>query len=279
MKIHFSKYHALGNDFLVVDKEDLCISKGRVGALAKAMCHRREGVGADGILYLSPSRKAHRRIDVYNADGSWAEKSGNGLRIAAVHVCRQFKSGTSFQFQIGKGVDLVEIMKFTRSDVMVKAELGEPEFRSCKIPIKTKHAYFVNRPLRAAGAHFRATCLSVGNPHTVIVVRDFRFDWKTAGSRIEKLTMFPRGSNVEFVKVISRGRIRVADWERGAGATGSSGTGAVASVCASVMLGLVERTCEVMFDSGSLLVKWHEDTGKVELTGPVRFVGQGMFEF
>jgi len=111
------------------------------------------------------------------------------------------------------------------------------------------------------------------------VVDGFDFDWMGLGAEIEVHPAFPRHTNVEFVKVISRKKIKVADWERGAGATGSSGTGAAAAVCAAVMLGLVARECEVVFESGSLLVKWDQDTNEIELTGPVDYVADGEFFF
>ncbi len=91
--------------------------------------------------------------------------------------------------------------------------------------------------------------------------------------------MFPRGTNVEFVKVINRRKLRVADWERGAGATGSSGTGAAAAVCAMVMLGRADRSCEVAFETGSLFIYWNVETNEIELTGPVQYVMGGEFEF
>ena len=121
------------------------------------------------------------------------------------------------------------------------------------------------------------TCLSVGNPHTVLFVEDFNFDWKTLGADLEFHKAFPNQTNVEFVKIITRRKIEVADWERGVGPTGSSGTGAAAAVCAAVVAGQVDRKCEVKFGTGSLSIDWSEDTNHIYLTGPVQFVGQGTY--
>ena len=110
------------------------------------------------------------------------------------------------------------------------------------------------------------------------MVETFAFDWQILGAEIEKARIFPRATNVEFVRVLSRSRIRVAEWERGAGATGSSGTGAAAAVAAGVMLGLVERKCEVQFEPGSLFIDWKTEPDSILLTGPVEYVMSGECE-
>ena len=123
------------------------------------------------------------------------------------------------------------------------------------------------------------TCLSVGNPHTVILVDNIDFDWPALGEEIEHSKHFPKRTNVEFVRLVNRKKIKVSEWERGAGATGSSGTGAAAAVCAMVIMGLVERRCEVIFETGSLQVYWNEKTDVVEITGPVEKVFEGTCDF
>jgi len=137
----------------------------------------------------------------------------------------------------------------------------------------------INAPFEIGGVKLPVTCLSVGNPHTVMFVDNFDFDWRQLGSDLEHHRAFPNQTNVEFAKVINRGKIKVCDWERGAGATGSSGTGAAAAVCAAVMMGLTKRECEVVFETGSLFVEWSSETNRINLTGPVEFVATGTFEF
>jgi diaminopimelate epimerase len=137
----------------------------------------------------------------------------------------------------------------------------------------------VNSPVKIGGAGMPMTCLAVGNPHAVVLVENFDFDWQALGAEIETAQAFPNGTNVEFVRRISRKHLKLCEWERGAGATGSSGTGAAAAVCAMVVLGLADRRCKVEFDAGVLTVDWKKDTNVVELTGPVQFVMQGEFEF
>ncbi len=277
MMIPFAKYHAVGNDFLVVDTRGRAIPKNGLAQLAIAMCNRRTGVGADGVLVLSRSRKADCRMDIYNSDGGWAEKSGNGLRITTVHLAGQSKGKRDFAIETATSVDHARVLKKVNGGVVVRTELGIPDFLARHVPMRTRSRYVIAGPVKLAGGELPVTCLSIGNPHCVILVDNFDWDWPTLGAEIEHAKPFPKGTNVEFVKVLTRSRLRVAEWERGAGATGSSGTGAGAAVAAMVMLGLAERTCEVAFDSGSLTVNWRSDTNVLELTGPVHYIMDGTY--
>ena len=279
MLIPYEKYHALLNDFIVIEQEAAKLTKARLCRLAEAICDRRAGVGADGMIYLSASETADRRFDIYNADGSWAEKSGNGLRIAGVHRHLKNRKKRNFVFAIADNEDRVSIVKKIKDGFLVKTELGEPRFETEAVPVKTRQKYLINAPLKVGDVEFPVTCLSVGNPHTVLFVGNFDFDWQTLGADIETHKSFPNRTNVEFVRIINRKKVKVCDWERGAGATGSSGTGAAASVCAGVILGTLDRECEVQFETGSLMLNWSDQTNLIELTGPVEHVTGGVFEF
>jgi diaminopimelate epimerase len=276
MRIPFTKYHALGNDFLAVESKTLW-TQGLGRKLASRICDRKTGVGADGVLLISPSKKGERRIDVFNADGSWAEKSGNGLRIAALHCLSRERGRKSITFEIGGKLDEVTILKRTKTGAIVSANLGSPDFRASSVPIKSKSPYVINHPVKIGNKPVRLTALAVGNPHAVVIVDTLKFDWHALGAAIEKAPAFPNNTNVEFVRVINRRKIQVAEWERGVGPTGSSGTGAAASVAACVTHGLVERKCEVRFEAGSLHIEWDDRTGSILLTGPVEFVMSGEF--
>lgn len=278
MNVPFHKYHALGNDFIVVTGSHVP-SKSTGGALARAVCDRSTGVGADGLLYLSPSKKADIRADVFNADGGWAERSGNGLRIVALHLRNLQKSGKAFSVEMGHSVNQVSLLKRIPGGYQIRGTIGIPDFRATSVPVRSRTRMVINQELTFGKEKALATCLAIGNPHCVIAVDSFDFDWKALGQRIEHASMFPKRTNVEFVKMVNRGKIQVAEWERGAGATGSSGTGAAAAVAAMVMNGLVDRKCEVEFETGSLFVNWRSDTNVIELHGPVMFVASGIFNF
>jgi len=281
MLIKYSKYHALRNDFLVIEAKDAPSTPKALARLTQKICERRTGVGADGVLYLSSSTRATRRIDLYNSDGSWAEKSGNGLRIAGIHLHLKDRRGAkrSFAFQTAKSIDEVRVGKKIAGGHLVSVSLGQPEFDTSLVPVKSRRRYMINAPLSVGGVRLPVTCLSIGNPHTVLIVSDFDFDWKTLGAEIEHHKAFPNRTNVEFVRIVSRCKAQVADWERGAGATGSSGTGAAASVCAGVTMGLLDRRCEVVFESGSLHIEWLKDLNDIILTGPVEYISEGVFDY
>lgn len=279
MDIPFRKYHALGNDFIILDQRKKSVSKRRLPRLAREICDRRTGVGADGLLSLSSSRIADIRMDVYNADGGWAEKSGNGLRITALYLRERLKNKREMKIETGTSLDAVRLIRKISGGYVVRTELGEPVFETSRVPVRSRHKYVINSPVKIGRVALPMSCVAVGNPHAVLLVDSFDFDWHTLGAEIEKARAFPNGTNVEFVKVISRRRIELAEWERGVGATGSCGTGAAAAVASLVMMGLTERKCEVAFEAGSLQVDWKADSDIIEITGAVRFVMQGTFDF
>lgn len=279
MKIRFSRYHAVGNDFIVIDSPTVKLTRRSLPALTQRMCERRTGVGADGILWVSPSRKADCRMDVYNADGGWAEKSGNGLRIVGVHLSRGHRARKEFDVETGTTVDHVKLGRRVKGGVQVTTALGIPQFEARHVPVKTRQKYLINSPMKIGGVALPMSCLAVGNPHAVILVDNFDFDWKTLGADIEHAKPFPNGTNVEFVRLVNRHKLELAEWERGAGATGSSGTGAAAAVAAMVMLGLTDRQCEVTFSYGTLAVDWDDKTGVISIQGPVQLIEEGVYDY
>ena len=142
----------------------------------------------------------------------------------------------------------------------------------------TKSKFMINTTLDVSGTEFPVTCLSVGNPHAVLFVDNFDFDWQQIGADIEHHKLFPNRTNVEFVKVLSSKKLLVAVWERGAGPTGSSGTGAAAAVAASVMLGAAGRKCTAVFETGEIEVNWRASDDIIEIRGPAEFICEGTFE-
>ncbi|MFH1687280.1 MAG: diaminopimelate epimerase [bacterium] len=277
MMTRFAKYHALLNDFIVIEAGGRRHTRSKLSAIALRLCHRRSGIGADGVLYLR-GHDEYTTVDIVNSDGSHAEKSGNGLRIAVMHTYLKDRRTRQFRFEMGGQIHKAKVVGRRDGQMLVQTELGSPSFECPEVPVRSRRRYMINAPLKIGGLEFPVTCLSVGNPHTVMLVEDFKFDWHTLGAEIEKHRAFPNHTNVEFIKVLSRRRLLVADWERGAGATGSSGTGAAAAVCAGVMLGICDRRCRVKFETGHLDVDWAEDTGIIHLTGPVEKVAEGEVE-
>lgn len=276
-KIAFEKYHALGNDFLVIDLISGRLPGIKIGSLAESICNRNTGVGADGILILKKSRQYDCFLDIYNSDGSWAEKSGNGLRIVGAYLYANYTRRKNISIETKKDISEIKLIRFSGGNFNIRVSLGRPNFNSRDVPIKSRRPYHINSPVKIKGKEFVLTAVSVGNPHAVIFVHDFNFDWCHLGSVIETAKIFPNRTNVEFVRIINRSRIILNDWERGAGATGSSGTGAGASVAAGVINGFLNREVEVVFPLGSLRVDWREDDDNLYLTGPAEFVCRGEY--
>ena len=278
-KTVFQKFHCHGNDFIVIDLIGKRSGSIDFNKLAENICNRNSGVGADGILVLQKSRKSDCLLDIFNSDGSWAEKSGNGLRITAAYMAGQYSLKKTVSIQAVGDNPVAQIIKQGLKKSIVKVSLGKPEFEAKKVPLKSKQKYHINCPIKIDKRDFVLTALSIGNPHAVLFVDNFDFDWQFLGKVIENSLKFPNRTNVEFVKIISRSKVKINDWERGAGATGSSGTGAGAAVTAGIINGFLNRRVEVIFPTGSLLIEWSSNEKNIYLTGPVEYICQGEYLF
>lgn len=276
MMLSLVKYQALGNSFVVLDR---IVARGRdprYEAMARRVCDRACGFGADGLLVLSRSGKRFR-VDVYNADGSWAEQSGNGVRIAAMHLYNAGRlTRKAVELATGAGSSRLTMVSGTRRRRIVSATLGRPEFEAARIPVRCTGRYFINRPIKVGRETVIASAVSTGNPHLILFCRSLQFDWESVGAQLEVAPIFPRRINVGFVIVKSKRLLEVRDWERGVGPTGSSGTGAAAAAAVAIMRGLVSRTVDVHCPAGVLTVTWEESTDQLFIQGPVEFVGEGM---
>jgi len=275
--ILFQKFHCLGNDFVVVDLIGKRSTSIDFNMLAANMCDRNCGVGADGILVIRASRKFDCFLDIFNSDGSWAEKSGNGLRIAAAYMALQYKIKKRVSIETVCDNPTAQIIKSGKKQSIIRVSLGKPEFEAKKVPLKSKQKFHINSTIKIDKHDFVITALSVGNPHAVLFVDNFDFDWHFLGEIIENSSVFPNRTNVEFVKIVNRSKLKLNDWERGAGATGSSGTGAAAATVAGIVNGFLNREVEVVFPTGSLQIDWPSQEENIYLTGPVEFVCCGEY--
>lgn len=274
----FIKMHGAGNDFVVVDS--LRRRRAVSPALARRLCDRRFGVGADQVLVLEPSRKADFRMRVLNADGSEVEMCGNGIRCAALYA-----RARGYVKKDGMAVEtLAGLIRPERRGKDVRVDMGEPVLDAAKIPTRAK-GRVIDKPLsslkigdrRSAIANLFFTCVSMGNPHAVIFVPDLsRTPAEGWGPLIENHPFFPRRVNVEFVQVTAPDAARVRVWERGAGLTLACGTGACAVLVAGVLTGRLRRAAALSLPGGTLRVEWPADN-RVYLTGPAEFVHEGTF--
>jgi len=304
-EIPFDKLHGLGNDFIVSFGADVGITRrgvnpsstGRLGRLACAICDRHTGVGGDGFLVvLAPQRKENNaRIRFFNADGSEAEMSGNGIRCAAAYYLERASHSLAFmpaqaaidgalqlnllRLETAAGVRSVRLVKRSRETWVFRVGMGKPILKPEEIPFSAVEVPtpVVGFLLATSRGTLPVTVTSMGNPHCSTFLQDFEaVDWRAIGSEIENSGLFPKRTNVEFVKVRSRNEIEVRFWERGVGPTASSGTGSSAAVVASILNGLTDRKVHARTLAGTLDVTWPKN-GEVSLTGPVERVANGVY--
>jgi diaminopimelate epimerase len=290
MKVRFAKFHGLGNDFLVVGGRG---SKGQaglpapLGPFARAITERHTGIGADGLVVILAPRKRQNdaRARFFNADGSEAEMSGNGIRCAAAFLVseagslRPTGSKRLLRIETGVGVKTLGRIEHAGRGWVFEVGMGAPILDPAKIPFKAEGSPIpiVGFPLRTERGLLPVTVTSMGNPHCTVFVADFEsIDWQRLGREIERNPLFPRRTNVEFVKVISKSEVQARFWERGVGQTLSSGTGSCGAAVACILNGLTRRKVRVRTLAGNLEVHWPE-AGEVTLTGPVEKVAEGTY--
>jgi diaminopimelate epimerase len=280
--MRFTKAHALGNDFLIVcppERTDLASP----GALARKICERHTGVGADGLIFLEPEAgdPVRARFRIFNSDGSEAEISGNGLRCAgAFLVSSGAAPSPRIVFRTAAGDRLCEVLAARGRSYEARIGLGAPRLASKDIPFHDGRPRdrIVDLPLAVNLNTYQVTCVSLGNPHCGLFFDSLppRVEWHRIGSEIESHPAFPHRTNVEFIRVLGRTEIDVLFWERGVGETQASGTGAAAAAVAAMLKGLVDRAVTVRTAIGSLKVEWPEG-GEILQTGPAEVVFSGDF--
>ncbi|MGB4219075.1 MAG: diaminopimelate epimerase [Bacillota bacterium] len=272
--VPFSKYHALGNDYIVIDP--LKTSVDLTEEAVRLLCDRHFGIGSDGILYGPFYEEDTPVVRIYNPDGSEAEKSGNGVRIFARYLMDAgYEDGGQFELRTLGGVVLVNVLNADGS--MIQVDMGTTTFCSEEIPVAGPSREVVDEPLEIDGNTWRITCVSIGNPHCVIPVDRLSKDMVMAlGPLLENHEMFPNRINVQLLKVVDRNTIESEIWERGAGYTLASGSSSCAAASVARRLGLVESDVTVRMQGGEILVSFAED-GHVLMTGAVTPVMRGEF--
>ncbi|WJH33212.1 diaminopimelate epimerase [Paenibacillus sp. CC-CFT747] len=272
----FTKMHGLGNDFIVIgDRQELPAEAAR---LAVKLCDRNFGIGADGMVYLLPSDKADYQMRIINSDGSEAEQCGNAIRCAAKYLYdRGMVSSEELTIEtIGAGAQKVTVRAENGKAAAVKVDMGKPILEGRKVPTTIDRTPVVNQPIEAGGESYHFTAVSMGNPHCVIFVDDaVAFDLGKWGPLLETHPYFPNKVNVEFATVRDRNHIDMRVWERGAGPTLACGTGACATLVASVLNGKADREAVVSLKGGDLQIEWNEADGHLYMTGPAEEVFEG----
>jgi diaminopimelate epimerase len=266
------KMHGLGNDFVCLDHflfpPDIDYPE-----TARRLCHRQLGIGGDGLIVILPSEKADARMRIFNPDGSEPEMCGNGIRCFARYVYDAgYIHNTNLAVETLAGILTVELTAENGTVIGITVNMGEPCLDAAKIPVLAGSDLVVEEDIEVCDQRLTFTAVSMGNPHCVIFVKDFdKLDFEKMGPAIEKHPLFPRKTNVEFVRVDNPREMTVKVWERGAGPTLACGTGACASVVAAVLEGRTERNVTVHLPGGDLVIEWFEDN-QVYMTGPAVYV-------
>ncbi len=271
----FTKMHGCGNDYVYVNcfKEDVK----NPGELAKKVSDRHCGIGSDGLILICPSDKADFRMRMFNADGSEGEMCGNGIRCVAKYVYdHHMTEKTGLSIETGAGIKYLELVVEDGAVSQVKVDMGEPILKSSQIPVKTEKERVIGEPMEVEGKEWNMTCVSMGNPHAVVLVPDTKaFEIEKYGPAFENNEIFPKRTNTEFVQLLSRNEINMRVWERGSGETLACGTGTCASVMACILNGETDNEVLVHLLGGDLTVKYDERTNHIFMTGPAATVYEG----
>jgi diaminopimelate epimerase len=282
--MNFTKLQATGNDFIFIDARNM---EHDWSKLAREICHRQFGVGADGLILVATSNTASLKMRFFNSDGSEAEVSGNGLRCFAKYVIdRHMVAGPNLAVETMSGVRTIEATVYRGKVIHVKVNMGTPRFKAEDIPVlidKPKKGRgevdiipILDYPLTIGRRGLTFSLVSMGNPHAVSFLSQpvAEFPLSAIGPQVENHPMFPERVNFEVARILARNKIGARAWERGAGETLSCGSGACAIAVIARIKGYIDDEVDIMLEGGDLTVYWN-GVGEVYLSGPVAEVFSG----
>lgn len=275
----FTKMQGLGNDYVYVN----CFRE-RIddpAELARKISDRHFGVGSDGLIMINPSDKADFEMEMYNADGSRAQMCGNGIRCVAKFVYdKHLTDQTEITVVSAGSVKKLKLYVTDGRVERVRVNMGRPILKASEIPVLSDEEQVLNWPVFVADRQWKMSCVSMGNPHAVVLAEDVAsLPLTEIGPKFENHSMFPERVNTEFIRILDRNTIELRVWERGSGETLACGTGCCAAVAACVLNGLTERSVAVRVLGGELQIEWDENTGEIFMTGPAETVFEGQVEW
>ena len=274
----FTKLHGCGNGYIYVNLFEERIDNPVEMAIKVSDHHF--GIGSDGLITIGPSSVADFAMCIYNADGSEAEMCGNGIRCVGKYVYDHgLTDKTSITVESKAGIKYLTLNVENGKVATVCVDMGEPIFEPSKIPVVAEGEMVVDEPIQVGDKVWNMTCVSMGNPHAVIFldtpVKDFELE--KYGPLFEHHERFPKRTNTEFVRVISRKEAEMRVWERGSAETWACGTGTCATVVACILKGMTEREVLVHLVGGDLVIRWDEESNHVFMTGPATEVFSGEY--
>ena len=271
----FTKMQGCGNDYVYVDSTKELIPN--IPETGRKVSNRNYGIGSDGLILIKNSDKADFMMDMYNQDGSRGKMCGNGIRCLGKYVYDHgLTDKTNLKIETLSGIKELELFVEDGKVSTVKVNMGAPILESSLIPVIFDKDRVIDEPIVVGGNVYNLTCISMGNPHAVIFVDETEtFPVAQIGPLFENHEMFPERVNTEFVQILSPKHIKMRVWERGSGETLACGTGACASVVASVLNGHTEKEVTVSLLGGDLLINYDQDNDTVYMTGPAVEVFNG----
>lgn len=279
MEIEFIKMQGLGNDFILLDDRDGKIEQHEnYPVLAKRLCSRHFGIGADGIILILESRDHDIKFRIYNSDGSQAQMCGNGMRCFAKYLYEnKILLQKKMRVDTKAGTVIPEVITDDKGRVRsVRVDMGEPVLLCRDIPFDSQNEKAIEECLMVGDMEYCITAVSMGNPHAVIFVDDVeKVDVKKIGPLIETHERFLEKTNVEFIEVVNRTELKMKVWERGSGITLACGTGACAALVAANLTGRASDKAVIHLDGGDLDIHWDKATNHIFKTGPATRVFEG----
>jgi diaminopimelate epimerase len=268
--IPFFKAHGAGNDFLYSFQRDMPTEPSP--SLARAMCNRHTGIGADGWYIVSEPEPSQFAVSLYNSDGSKAELSGNGTRCAAALLIHLGLAAETLTIGTGSGPRTLTLVNRDGANYLFRMDMGVPSYSKANL----RYPLSLRRGIR------EVTIIDVGNPQCALVVDSLDFDWRSLGAEVEVHPRFPNRTNVSFIQPLDKHRIAARFYERGAGPTLSSGTGSTGAAVAAILLGLAKSPVIVESESVPLEVIWRQDSSEtakasIELVGPAAITASGEY--
>ena len=275
-KNSFVKMHGLGNEYIVLDSTNIDFQLTKQAVIR--LCNIHFGIGSDGIVMVVPSTKADFGFRVYNPDGSEAEKSGNGLRILCKYLY-DYGYAKTRHFSLETMTDIVyaDIVEEEKGKAMlIRLDMGKAIFASRDIPVNSDQPEFIGQKIMAGDKEFEVNCVSVGNPHCVVIKQELdENEIRTYGPLLENHPLFPNRINVQFARVLSDHDAQIMIWERGAGYTLASGSSSCAASCILVKRGLIKGDLTMHMQGGTLKINIDKNWN-ILMTGEVREIARGV---
>lgn len=275
--MRFTKMHGAGNDYIYVNCFNEKVSNPEKTAIQ--VSDRHFGIGSDGLVLIKPSDIADFQMDIYNSDGSRAKMCGNATRCVAKYVYdNKMTDKSEIALETLSGIKTIEMVVENEKVTAAKVNMGAPVLKGSEIPVKLEGETIVNRPIKVGGEEQYVTCVSMGNPHCVLYVDDVdEIEIEKIGPLFENNELFPDRVNTEFIERIDDRCIKMRVWERGAGESLACGTGACASVVASILNGYCRKDedIKVILRGGEIIIRWDSKSNDVFMTGPAETVCTG----